>query len=101
MLPQRRRRESLVDLATLQSRNRFLFSLARNQQHDLPRLENRPDAHGDGVRRHVSLREEISIRDTCRLGQRDYARAGVEGRARLVEADVAVAAEAEESEVET
>ena len=101
MFPQRAGRKLLGDLAAAKPFDGGAFFVAAGEEDDRLRLQDRADAHGDGVRRDVAVGEERRVRGARRFGQRDDARARVERRARLVEADVAVAAEAEEGEVES
>ena len=75
--------------------------LAGRDQRDLPRLEDRRDAHRDRLGRHVLLAEEVGrgvlARDRVQV---DEPRARAAPRARLVEADVPAPAHTQDLEVD-
>ena len=75
--------------------------LARRHEDDLASVEDRPDAHRDGLAGDVLLLEEVRGGVLARdLVEHDEPRAVLWRGARLVEADVAAAADAEQEEVE-
>ena len=75
--------------------------LAERQHDHLPCVENRADAHRDRPPRHVLLAEEIAGGvDPRHAVERDQPRAAVAAGARLVEADVARAADAQELNID-
>ena len=75
--------------------------LAEGQEHDLAGVEDGADAHRQGLVRHVLLAEETAGRVAARHRvERDQARPAVAGRAGLVEADVAGAADAQDLQVD-
>ena len=93
--------ESRRDLAFDRPGDDRRLVLAERQHDELPCGENRADAHRDRLPRHVLFAEEIAggveARDAV---ERDQPRAAVAAGARLVEADVAGAADAEELNID-
>ena len=75
--------------------------LAEGQQEDAAGVKDGAHAHGDGPPGHVPLAEEVAGRVHPRhLVERDESRAALARRARLVEADVAGAAHAQDLDVD-
>src|SRR5882762_4283398 len=76
------------------------LGLARSEQENFSRLQNRADAHGDGTARTLlTRREEFRVVVHRFLAQDLKARAGADAGSRLVEADVAVAPDAQKLKV--
>src|SRR6266849_508817 len=76
-------------------------ALAARHQHELTRIENGADAHGDGVHRHVfPVLEEPRVVIDGLLGQRLEPRARAQRAGRLVEGNVAVGADAQNLQVD-
>src|SRR6476646_7530030 len=101
MCPQRTGGKVLGDLAAAKAFDGGTFLVAAGEEDDRLRLQDRADAHSDGVRRDVAVGEERRVGGARRFGQLDDTRTRVERRAGLVESDVAVAAESEECEIES
>ena len=75
--------------------------LAERHQDHAAGVEDRADAHRDRPARHVFFAKEVAGRvDPRDVVERDQARAAFAAGARLVEADVARAADAEELQVD-
>src|SRR5467141_1015436 len=78
------------------------LGLACGEQKNFPRLQNRADAHGDGTARTLlTRRKELRVVVQCFLAQDLQARAGADAGSRLVEADVAVAPDAQKLKVDS
>ncbi len=74
MRPQRRRRKVLADDPAAQSFQRRFFPTPRDEKHDSFRLQDRADAHGDGVGRDGGAGEEFGVGFARGLGQLHDAR---------------------------
>src|SRR5205807_8845734 len=78
------------------------LGLAGGEQENFPRLQNRADAHGDGAAGTLlARREEFRVVVHRFLAQNFQARAGADAGSRLVEADVAVAPDAQKLKVDS
>ena len=97
-----RRRHLEVDLSLDGAAHDRRLVLARREDRDLARLENRGDTHRDRFLRHELLAEEvgrgISARDRIEVHE---ARPAVRAGAGLVEADVARLADPEDLEIDS
>ena len=81
--------------------DRLGLALAEGEQHEVAGAQDRAEALGDAVPRHVVDRvEEPRVVFARLLGERLHPGQRGEGRARLVEADVAVRADPEELQVD-
>ena len=77
------------------------FVLPHGQQQALPRFQDRADAHRDRQPRHgLFAAEETGVVAHRLFGERFQPRAAAQRRARLVEGDVAVAADAQHLQVD-
>ncbi len=75
--------------------------LPRGQERDLPGIQDGGHPHGDGLQGHVLLAEEVGGGIGPGDGvEKDQVGPGFTGRSRLVEADVAAPADAQEHEVD-
>jgi hypothetical protein len=101
-VPLEERRSDLeVDLALDGAPDDRRLVLAGGDDHDLARGEDRRDAHRHRLARHVLLAEEVGGRVEARdVVEVDDARAALDPRARLVEADVPGLADAQQLEVD-
>ncbi len=99
---QERRGHLDVDLAFDRAADDARLVLASGQDRDLARIHDGGDAHGDRLARHVLLAEEVGGRVASRdRVERHEARPALEAGARLIEADVARLADAQDLEVDT
>ena len=98
---QERRGDLVVDLALDRAADDRGLVLAGGENHDLAGLEDRGDAHRDRLAGHVLLAEEVGGGVLPRHQvERDQPGPALGAGARLVEADVARAPDAEELEVD-
>ena len=102
MLLQKARRDRRADFPLDRPGDDLRLMLAKGQHDQLPRLQNRADAHRDRPPRHVFLAKEVARRvDPRHPVERDQSRAARSARARLVEADMPRAADAQELNVDS
>ena len=82
-------------------RHRFRLRLAARDQEQFARIEDRADAHGDGIHRHVfpAVEEPRVVVDRL-LGQGLEPRARAQGAGGLVEGDMPIRADAEDLQVD-
>src|SRR5690606_35329905 len=86
----RRRRKRGTHRALEGAGHRLRLALAEGEHHEMTGPQDRAEALRDAVHGHVVQRgEEARVVAAGLLGEGFHARAGGEGRARLVEADVA------------
>src|SRR6266536_1007934 len=81
--------------------DRLGLSLPARHQHQVPRIEDRPDAHRDRIDgHHLTVLEEPGVVVDRLFGQRLEPRARAERAPRLVERDVAVGADAQDLQID-
>ena len=94
------RRKPRGDRAFDQAVDGVFFVAAQGQQHDLPGLHDGADAHGNGLARHLTLRlEKALVGLNGAVGEADDLGAVAKVVRRLVKADVAVASDAQQLEI--
>src|ERR1700686_1590078 len=81
--------------------NRRGFGRTAGQRQNSPRLQNGSDSHGDGALRNLFAGgKKLAVVLNCFFRQDFQARSGTETGSRLVETDVAVAADAQDLQVD-
>src|SRR5437867_2770699 len=95
MRPQRRGWKVSNLLARVQALDGLSLLRPAGQQHDLARIENRSDAHGDRMRRHGLIDKERRVGSASGLAQRHDMRSRLEWRTGLVEGNVSIRSQAE------